>query len=220
MQWDVCPNNVLYEVEQDIERKHYLKTIVDCAEILLDYSHHVLAFLRQNATLPTITLEKFNIKELVNKTITKAKPASISKGLNLSCNFQYDMADDIIGDHSRLQAVLDQLVGNAIKFTKEGHVIVTVGLFPLLTEAKNTRNKILQIIVHDTGVGIVEEKQRDMRKELDDANTIAKYNKGLGLGLTFVKQLINEMDGEITITSKEAKSTTITCQVPVKLLAN
>lgn len=211
---------VLYEVEQEPERKHYLKTIVDCAEILLDYSHHVLAFLRQNAAVSTITLEKFNIKELVNKTLTKAKPASVSKGLNLSCNFQYDMADDIIGDHSRLQAVLDQLMGNAIKFTKEGHVIVTVGLFPLLTEAKNTRNKILQIIVHDTGGGIVEGKQRDMRKELDDANTIAKYNKGLGLGLTFVKQLINEMDGEITITSKEGKSTTITCQVPVKLLSN
>ncbi|WP_342259854.1 HAMP domain-containing sensor histidine kinase [Candidatus Tisiphia endosymbiont of Metellina segmentata] len=211
---------VLYEVEQDTERKHYLKTIVDCAEILLDYSHHVLAFLRQNAAAPTITLEKFNIKELVNKTITKAKPASISKGLNLSCNFQYDMADDIIGDHSRLQAVLDQLVGNAIKFTKEGHVIVTVGLFPPLNGTNNARDKMLQIIVHDTGVGIVEGKQQDMRKELDNANTAAKYNKGLGLGLTFVKQLINEMDGEITITSKEGKSTTITCQVPVKLLAN
>ena len=79
---------------------------------------------------------------------------------------------------------------------------------------------MLQIIVHDTGIGIVEGEQQDMRKELDDANTIAKYNKGLGLGLTFVKQLINEMDGEITITSKEGKSTTITCQVPVKLLAN
>ncbi|WP_250311980.1 sensor histidine kinase [Rickettsia endosymbiont of Oedothorax gibbosus] len=211
---------VLYEVEQDTERKHYLKTIVNCAERLLDYSHHVLEFLRKNAALTAITLEKFNIKELVNKTITKAKPASISKGLNLSCNFQYDIAEHIIGDHSRLQAVLDQLVGNAIKFTKEGNVIVTVGLFPLLTETKNTRNKILQFIVHDTGIGIAEGTQQDMHKELDDANTIAKYNKGLGLGLTFVKQLINEMDGKITITSKEGKSTTITCQVPVKLLAN
>ncbi|ALN41249.1 hypothetical protein ASQ44_03800 [Rickettsia rhipicephali] len=211
---------VLYEVEQDTERKHYLQTIVDCAEILLDYSHHVLAFLRQNAAAPTVILEKFNIKELVNKTITKAKPASVSKGLNLSCNFQYDIAEYIIGDHSRLQAVLDQLVGNAIKFTKEGHIIVTVGLFPPLNGINNARDKMLQIIVHDTGVGIVEGKQQDMRKELDDANITAKYNKGLGLGLTFVKQLINEMDGEITITSKEGKSTTITCQVPVKLLSN
>lgn len=211
---------VLYEVEQDTERKHYLKTIVDCAEILLDYSRHILAFLRQNAVAPTITLEKFNIKELVNKTITKAKPASVSKGLNLSCNFQYDIAEYIIGDHSRLQAVLDQLVGNAIKFTKEGNVIVTVGLFPPLNGTNNARDKMLQIIVHDTGVGIVEVKQQDMQKELDDANITAKYNKGLGLGLTFVKQLINEMDSEITITSKEGKSTTITCQVPVKLLAN
>ncbi|UCM85597.1 MAG: sensor histidine kinase [Rickettsia endosymbiont of Culicoides impunctatus] len=211
---------VLYEVEQDTERKHYLKTTVDCAEILLDYSRHILAFLRQNAVAPMITLEKFNIKELVNKTITKAKPALVSKGLNLSCNFQYDIAEYIIGDHSRLQAVLDQLVGNAIKFTKEGNVIVTVGLFPPLNGTNNARDKMLQIIVHDTGVGIVEVKQQDIRKELDDANITAKYNKGLGLGLTFVKQLINEMDGEITITSKEGKSTTITCQVPVKLLAN
>lgn len=211
---------VLYELEQDTEKKNYLNSIVNCAEKLLDYSHHVLDFLRSNSRVAAINLETFNIKELVNQTITKTKPASISKGLNLSCNFQYDIAEHIIGDHYRLQAVLDQLVGNAIKFTKEGNVIVTVGLFPPSTKTKSARDKILQFIVHDTGIGITEKAKQDMYKELDDANTTSKYNTGLGLGLTFVKQLIDEMDGEITITSKEGKSTTITCQVPVKLLAN
>ncbi len=211
---------VLYEVEEDSERKHYIKTIVDCAERLLDYSQHVLNFLRRDAEYPTITLERFNIKELVNNSIAKAKPASISKGLNLCCNFQYDIADNIIGDHSRLQAVLDQLVGNAIKFTNEGHVVVTVGLYPLSATGNITRDRLLQFIVHDTGIGIDEEKQLDMHKGLDEEDSTTKYNNRQGLGLIFVNQIIKEMDGEMKITSKEGKSTTITCSIPVKLLAH
>ena len=211
---------VLYEAEENSERKHYIKTILDCAERLLDYSHHLLDFLRRSAEVTTIALEGFNIKELVNNTIAKGKPASISKGLKLCCNFQHDMADIIVGDHYRLQTILDQLVGNAIKFTKEGNVNVTVGLFPLSATISNTRDRILQFIVHDTGIGITEEKQLDIHKELDEANATTKYNKELGLGLIFVNQLIKEMDGKMNITSKEGKSTTVTCSIPVKLPTN
>ena len=59
---------VLYEAEENSERKHYIKTILDCAERLLDYSHHLLDFLRRSAEVTTIALEGFNIKELVNNT--------------------------------------------------------------------------------------------------------------------------------------------------------
>ncbi|MFP3034693.1 MAG: sensor histidine kinase, partial [Candidatus Tisiphia sp.] len=88
----------LYEIEDNPEKKDYLASVVSCAEELLDYYNNILSYLQNNSGLPPIVLNKFDPKQLVNKIIDKAMPIAQRKGLNLSCNFQYDLTNAIISD--------------------------------------------------------------------------------------------------------------------------
>ncbi len=134
------------------------------------------------------------------------------------------MPDVLVGDSYRLQAILDQLIGNSIKFTDEGMVVITANLFPARSSAdahdfddlEQDGNRILQLMVHDTGIGISLEKQQDMCEELESAGSAMQY-KVLGLGLTCVKQLVHEMNGKIILSSIEGKTTTVECKIPVQL---
>ena len=200
---------VLYEAEENSERKHYIKTILDCAERLLDYSHHLLDFLRRSAEVTTIALEGFNIKELVNNTIAKGKPASISKGLKLCCNFQHDIAEIIIGDHYRLQTILDQLVGNAIKFTSEGGVTVSCSV--LKDEEKWQK---IEISVNDTGVGMEPNYLNTIfSKFSQEDKSISRRFGGTGLGMAITYELVLLMKGNITVKSEKNKGTTFFVQL-------
>ncbi|EER22266.1 MULTISPECIES: sensor histidine kinase [spotted fever group] len=218
---------VLYEIEQNPEMKEYLATIMNCAKALLDYSNYVVDFLQANAGLTSTVLQPFDPKKLVEQSIAKATPAAQHKGLRLVPNIHYEMPDVIVGDNYRLQAILDQLISNSIQFTEQGTIVITVNLFPARsfedandftdnTQAQDDRKRILQLMVHDTGIGIHQEKQQYICEEFVKFNS-ALQCKGLGLGLMFVKQLINEMHGEITLSSEEGKTTTVECKVPVKL---
>lgn len=218
---------VLYEIEQNPEIKEYLATIIDCSKLLLDYSNDLIDFLQHYAGLTSTVLKPFDPKKLVEQSINKLMVAAQCKGLRLVSNIHYEMPDIVVGDNSRLQAVLDQLISNSIKFTKTGMVVVTVNLFSTKsfsqddnsTNYKQTivpKDMILQIIVHDTGIGIPEEKQQYICEEFIKFNSTIQC-QGLGLGLMFVKQLIEEMHGEIELNSEEGKNTTITLSVPVKL---
>ena len=212
---------VLHEMEDDPQKKDYLATIVDFVKDLTDYYNKLTNNLHNNDTnigLPLIVSKKFDPQQLVNKIITKLRPFAQHKGLNLSCNFQYDITDSIVTDPYRIQALLEQLIDNAIKFTNKGNVVITVNMFaisPVLSEAeKNKREMVLQFIVHDTGIGLNEEIQEYLRREYDKFDI--QYDT-LMSGLNFVKRLVDELNGEIEVTTIEDKSSTIVCNIPVKL---
>ncbi|MCC8419305.1 MAG: hypothetical protein LN590_07340 [Rickettsia endosymbiont of Glossina mortisans submortisans] len=171
--------------------------------------------LQQDTKLVPIDLQAFDLEQLVNETVNKIIPEAKEKGLDLFCNFQYDIAKIIIGDVYWISAILEQLVSNSVKFTEEGKVIVTINLFPTTIE-EDDKEKVLQFIIHDTGIGMPEEIQRYIRDKNTEFDSATGY-KGLKLGLTFVKRLIHEMRGDIEVESEEGKSTTVTCNIPVKL---
>ncbi len=216
----------LYEMEQNLEVKNHWASILDCAKALLDYSHNVHEFFTANAGLTSIVLKAFNPKKLVEQSIAKAGAAALNKGIRLVSNIHYEMPEVLVGDSYRLQAILDQLICNSIKFTEEGMVVITANLFPArrLSEDENDfnileqddRDRILQFIVHDTGIGISPEKQQHICEELGNLNS-ATQCKELGLGLIFVRQLIHEMNGAIELSSEEGKTTTALCKIPVQL---
>ncbi|KJW02668.1 histidine kinase-, DNA gyrase B-, and HSP90-like ATPase family protein [Rickettsia endosymbiont of Ixodes pacificus] len=145
-------------------------------------------------------------------------PIAQRKGLNLSCNFQYDLTNAIISDTYRIGAILEQLIDNAIKFTKEGKVVVTVNMFaisPAVSELEQQhREMVFQFIVHDSGIG--KEIRQHLHEKIDKFDVAMQYH-GLGSGLSFVKRLIGELNGEIKVTSEKGKSTTIVCNIPIKL---
>ncbi|WP_375327445.1 sensor histidine kinase [Candidatus Tisiphia endosymbiont of Nemotelus uliginosus] len=217
---------VLYEIEHNPEVKNHLATIMDGAKALLDYSNDLYEFLQRNSGLTSIVLQAFSPKKLVEAIIAKAGAAALNKGIRLVSNIHYEMPDVLVGDSYRLQAILDQLVGNSIKFTEEGVVVITANLFSArsLRQDENDfdvleqedRDRLLQFIVHDTGIGISEEKQQYICEEIGSISSSTQC-KGLGLGLMFVKQLIHEMHGAIELSSEEGKTTTVECKIPVKL---
>ncbi|WP_342256972.1 HAMP domain-containing sensor histidine kinase [Rickettsia endosymbiont of Aspidapion aeneum] len=206
----------LYGAETDPNKKNSLSNIViDCAKGLLDYSHNLVNLLHKDAKLVPINLQAFDLEQLVNETVDKLNQEAKDKGLDLFCNFQYDIAKIIIGDSYWIGAILEQLVSNSVKFTEAGKVIVTINLFPTTIDEDN-KEMILQLIIHDTGIGMSEEIQQYIRGKNIEFDSATGY-KGLKLGLTFVKRLIHEMRGDINVESEEGKSTTVTCNIPVKL---
>ena len=206
----------LYGAETDSNKKNSLSNIViDCAKGLLDYANNLINLLQKDTKLAPIDLQAFDLEQLVNEAVNKIKPEAEDKGLDLFCNFQYNIAKIIIGDGYLIGAILEQLVANAIKFTEEGKVIVTINLFPITIEEDN-KEMVLQLIIHDTGIGMSEEMQQYVRGQNTEFDSATRY-KGLNLGLTFVKRLIHEMHGEINVESEKGKNTTITCNIPVKL---
>ena len=191
---------------------------------------------------------KFNPKSLVNSVVDKLTITSKCKGIRLVNNVYNDVPDIIIADSYRLEAILTQLITNAINFTEKGSVMVTTNFFPaspILSQVdkdcgdgKSTRGKdILQFIVHDTGIGMSEEQQQYIYKQLNaldsSAFTSGSTSKAtgeelatdsnsestleLGLGLSLVKQFISNLNGKVNIASQHGKSTTFTLQVPVEL---
>ncbi len=161
-------------------------------------------------------MKAFNPKKLVEQSIAKAGAAALNKGIRLVSNIHYEMPDIVIGDSYRLQAILDQLISNSIKFTDEGMVVITANLFPARSTEEShdfdgleqgDRDRILQVMVHDTGIEMSLEKQQDMCEELASFDSARQY-KVLGLGLTCVKQLVHEMKGKIELSSIEGKTTT------------
>ncbi len=216
----------LYEWEQNPETKNHLASIMEAAKDLLNSSNNLYEFLQCYIGLTSIALKEFNPKKLIEQSIEKATPAALYKGIRLVSNIHYEMPEVLVGDHYRLQAILDQLIGNSIKFTEEGMVVITANLFPARSFKDNhdfdaleqdNRDRILQFIVHDTGIGISKEKQHHIGEELGSPSS-ATQCKELGLGLIFVKQLIHEMNGTIELSSEEGKTTTVECKIPVKLL--
>ncbi|WP_342259410.1 sensor histidine kinase [Candidatus Tisiphia endosymbiont of Metellina segmentata] len=206
----------LYGVETDSNKKDTLSNVViDCAKGLIDYSHNLVNFLQQDTKLVPIDLQAFDLEQLVNDTINKIITEAKAKGLDLFYNLQYNIAKIIIGDSYWISVILEQLVANSVKFTEKGKVIVTVNLFPT-TIAEDNKEMMLQLIIHDTGIGISEEIQQYIRSKDTEFNFATGY-KRLNLGLTFVKRLIDEMHGDIHVESEEGKSTTVTCDIPVTL---
>ena len=119
---------------------------------------------------------------------------------------QPDVPDALIGDASRLRQVLLNLVGNAIKFTEEGEVVLRV---EANGEAVHEEEAILRFAVTDTGIGIPHEKQATIFRafEQEDSSTTRRYG-GTGLGLTIAARLVNLMGGTITLESEPGRGST------------
>ena len=125
------------------------------------------------------------------------------KGLELVSHVEADVPDALVGDASRLRQVLLNLVGNAIKFTEEGEVVVRV---EAAGEAAPEEEIRLRFVVSDTGIGIPLDKQETIFRafEQQDNSTTRRYG-GTGLGLTIASRLVNLMDGTITVESEPGR---------------
>jgi len=186
------------ETELTAEQEEYLGTVKMSADSLLKVINDILDFSKIEAGRIDLELLNFNLRDCLEGTLKTLALRADEKGLELLCEIAPDVPEVVRGDSNRIRQVIINLIGNAIKFTHEGEVVLKVQL-----DATEGEERILQFIVSDTGIGIPVEKQALIFAPFSqaDASTTRKYG-GTGLGLTISSRLVEMMGGRIWVESQ------------------
>jgi PAS domain S-box-containing protein len=202
------------------DQRQCLTTVKSAADNLLSIINDLLDFSKIEAGKMELDVGDFSLRAAVGDTLRALAMRAHTKGLELVCHLQSDVPDVLIGDAGRLRQILLNLVGNAIKFTGHGEVVVRVemasgGRQPPVgrsqqgVETPRSPEVELRFSVRDTGIGIPRDKQDRIFRafEQEDTSTTRKYG-GTGLGLTIASRLVALMGGEITLDSEPGRGST------------
>ncbi|WP_434339739.1 ATP-binding protein [Motilimonas cestriensis] len=155
-----------------------------------------------------------NLIETVSAVVATMALKGNEKGLSLYLDCTEVNAEQLISDAYRIKQIITNLLGNAIKFTAQGHIIIKV-----ISQQLNQKDQVnITISVTDTGIGISHEQQRKLFKPFSQANTTIEKNfGGTGLGLSISKQLANLLGGDISVSSTPDQGSTFTLSIPVEI---
>lgn len=179
------------------EQVDFIDTICSSGETLLTLINDILDFSKIESNHMDLESVPFNLRRSLEETLDTVAPPAREKRLDLALEMDPSVPDAIVGDSVRIRQVITNLVGNAIKFTAEGEVVVQVSADP---PAKNFQR--IHFCVRDTGIGIEEAKLDRLFKSFSqvDSSTTRVYG-GTGLGLAISQRLIGLMGGEIKVES-------------------
>ncbi|MGF1756781.1 TMAO reductase system sensor histidine kinase/response regulator TorS [Photobacterium sagamiensis] len=176
------------------QQAKYLEVIHRSGETLLDILNDILDYSKIEAGHLDIRSADFSLSELLTDVYNMLESRALAKRIQLICDIDEQINDIWVGDATRIRQVLVNLVGNAIKFTDEGHVKIQVGMNPQQADE-------LLFKVEDTGIGIAESEQETLFNAFHQAEEGRKAIGGTGLGLAISKHIIAAMDGEIGLHS-------------------
>ena len=185
------------------DQRQSSKTVKSAADNLLGIINDLLDFSKIEAGRLELDPADFSLRAAVGDTLRALAVRAHAKGLELICHVQPDVPDALVGDAGRLRQVLLNLVGNAVKFTDQGEVVVRVAVDG---ESATEGETGLRFAVTDTGLGIAKDKQERIFRafEQEDTSTTRKYG-GTGLGLTIASRLVALMGGRITVDSEPGR---------------
>jgi PAS domain S-box-containing protein len=180
------------------QQREYVQTANEAAEALLVILNDILDVSKIEAGRLVLDQTPFSLRDTVEDAVRMFAPRANEKRLELACHILPDVPDALVGDSGRLRQVLLNLVGNAIKFTDTGDVIVEVAV-----DRVSQDEAVLQFTVSDTGIGIASDKQWQIFGAFvqADPSTTRRFG-GTGLGLTISSQLVAMMGGRLTVTSE------------------
>src|SRR5882672_1654943 len=189
------------ETDLKAEQREYLDLVKASGESLLTVINDILDFSKIEAGRMEVEAIPFSLRESMGDTMKTLALEAQSKGLELACEIAPETPDALLGDPVRLRQIVFNLVGNAIKFTERGEVVVTVW-----TQASEPGEADCYFSVRDTGVGIKEEKKNTIFAPFlqGDTSTTRIYG-GTGLGLTISARLVGMMGGMIWLESEPGK---------------
>ncbi|MBI3408009.1 MAG: response regulator [Planctomycetes bacterium] len=184
--------------ELSAEQRDYLQMVRDSANALLVVINDILDFSKIEAGKLELDPIPFDVRDFLDRLLKPLCHRAHAKGLEVICSVALDVPDMMVGDPVRLQQILINLVGNAIKFTERGEIALRVCIAELEVGGVWT----LQFSVTDSGIGISPEKQRSIFDPFTqaDGSTTRKYG-GTGLGLTITSRLVSMMAGRIWLES-------------------
>ena len=201
--------NLLQKTGLDHRQQDYLATIQKSADILLAIINEILDFSKIEAGKLVLEQVPFNLRDLIQDTLTILAPAAHEKNLELVCLIYRDTPQSLVGDPLRLKQVLTNLVSNAIKFTHSGSIVVRAML-----EEDLGSHALLRLSVQDSGVGLSESEQRSLFQAFNQVdNSNSRQAGGTGLGLVISKRLIEQMGGEIGVISEKGEGAEFWLQV-------
>ncbi|MFW5785498.1 MAG: ATP-binding protein, partial [Chitinispirillaceae bacterium] len=192
---------LLSGTELTSDQKHYVETIQNCGQLLLSIINDILDLSKVEAGKLKLENIEFSLRKVMDELYSVFLAKALEKQLMLKCIINPQVPINLLGDPLRLKQVLTNLIGNALKFTKEGLVSVIVKLVEKKGEIVTVKFE-----VEDSGIGIPKQKMKHLFGKFSqiDTSTTRKYG-GTGLGLAISKQLSEMMGGEIGVTSQEGK---------------
>jgi PAS domain S-box-containing protein len=201
--------NTLLKTPIDEGQRNYLSSILFSSRHLLSILNDILDFSKIEAGRVSLTYSVFGLHEMVRELENLHRPQAAEKGLQFDVRLAKDLPEEVYGDEQKLSQVLNNLLSNATKFTREGSVCLEVsmdkGVPPLL-----------RFSVRDTGIGVKKEeipRLFDSFRQLDISPR--KEYQGTGLGLSIVRSLVELMQGQVSFESDFGKGSVVSFEVPL-----
>lgn len=203
-------SEILFESELSREQRTYADTIRQSADALLVIINDILDFSKIEAGKLTLVEAPMNVLTALEDVLMLVSPRCTEKGIDIVLDYPPEVPLGFVGDVQRLRQIMINLVGNGVKFTDEGRVLV------LVRQVLNDQQPVLEISVDDTGIGIPEESIEQIFGEFTRVEKVdgGKY-EGTGLGLAITRKLVAMMNGTISVVSELEKGTRFTVSLPI-----
>jgi PAS domain S-box-containing protein len=189
--------NLLMSSDLNLEQRDFVQTLNTSAEELLSIIDDILDYSKMDAGVMVLGAVDFNLRETIEEAVDRFVEDAQAKNLELVCQIPHDLPSAVRGDSARLVQVVGNLVGNAIKFTEKGEVMLSVS-----RESESDTKLTVRVLVHDTGIGISPEARPQLFapfSQVDGSNS--RSHGGTGLGLAIAKELVEMMHGRIGVES-------------------
>jgi two-component system, sensor histidine kinase and response regulator len=199
--------DLLWETQMTPEQRKYLRIFRRAGSNLLNLINDILDLSKVEAGHLELESIDFDLNEVLDKAVEILAMRANEKGLELACHLAPDVPSSLIGDPHRLNQILINLIGNALKFTDKGSVIVRI-----TNEPGTTTPGVIRFSVTDTGIGVPPEQLAKIFESFTQAHSsTARHYGGTGLGLTISKHLAERMNGRIWAESTVGQGSTFHC---------
>ncbi|MBN1475580.1 response regulator [Candidatus Sumerlaeota bacterium] len=196
--------SLLLDTEMDEEQREFAQSVWSCADHLLTLINDILDFSKIEAGKMEMESIDFDLRSTVEDVISVLGPRAAERGLELGCLIHPEIPSRLRGDPGRLRQILINLVGNAIKFTEEGEVLVQLHL-----KEERSDGVVICFQVHDTGMGIPQDRVPRLFQSFSQVDaSVTRKHGGTGLGLAISKQLTQMMGGDIGVVSEVGQGST------------
>ena len=203
--------NMLLDEDPKPEQIPHLKSLRFSGDYLLTFINDILQINKIEANKVELDPELFDLRAKVGNVISALNNSALDNNITIHYEYDKELPDNFIGDNLKISQILINLIGNAIKFTKDGDIWVRVSKLK-----QNGDNYSVKFEIEDNGIGISKEKQENMFESFSQGSIqINRKYGGTGLGLSIVKGLIDILKGKIYLKSELGKGSTFTFEIPL-----
>lgn len=203
-------SSLLLDTALNPRQREMAQVIVNSGENLLSIINDILDFSKLEAGKMTLAADAFDLRAAVEDVMALLSLTAQEKGVELMLRYQPSLGDKFVGDVGRVRQVVTNILGNAVKFTETGHILISV------QGRRRGETADVEIAIEDTGCGIPEEKLDSIFEAFEQAdNSSARRHDGTGLGLAITRKLVDAMSGTIAASSVVGKGSRFVIRIPL-----